>query len=80
MSYRYNSNITENVCIIFYSLLVFILLALKIHHIIEWSWLWVLAPLWMPLVIIIITSIVVVATIAIGAVIAIVIGIIFYKS
>jgi uncharacterized protein (DUF983 family) len=33
----------------FFGLLFLIFLTLKLCHVIEWSWWWVSAPLWMPL-------------------------------
>jgi hypothetical protein len=36
--------------VIGYLLMVILLAALRIHGAIEWSWLWVLCPLWLPLV------------------------------
>jgi hypothetical protein len=32
----------------FFSILFFILLEMKLTHVIEWSWWWVTAPLWVP--------------------------------
>jgi len=36
----------------FFGLLVLVFITLKLLKVIEWSWLWVLAPLWMPTAII----------------------------
>lgn len=33
----------------FLGLLAIVFITLKLTHFIEWSWLWVLAPLWMPI-------------------------------
>ena len=33
-----------------YSLMAILLAALRIHGAIEWSWLWILCPLWLPLI------------------------------
>jgi len=34
--------------ITFFGLLGIVFIVLKLLHVIEWSWFWVLAPLWMP--------------------------------
>ena len=34
---------------LFSTLLAVAFIVLKLCHVIEWSWLWVLAPLWIPL-------------------------------
>lgn len=36
---------------VFLPLLCLLFIALKLCHVIAWSWIWVLAPLWMPLTI-----------------------------
>lgn len=46
---RNNNSIT--VSDMFYSLLTVAFIVLKLCHVIEWSWLWVLAPMWIPFVI-----------------------------
>ena len=33
---------------IFFSLLAVLFIGLKLTHYIDWSWIWVLAPLWVP--------------------------------
>lgn len=38
----------------FFGLLAVALIVLKLAHIIEWSWWWVLAPLWAPFVLVIV--------------------------
>jgi len=38
-----------------YSLATILLVALRLAGIIEWSWLWVFAPLWLPLAILALT-------------------------
>ncbi len=38
-----------------YSLATIVLVALRLAGIIEWSWLWVFAPLWLPLAIVVLT-------------------------
>ena len=38
-----------NVGGLFSTLLAIAFIVLKLCHVIEWSWLWVLAPLWIPI-------------------------------
>lgn len=38
----------------FFSLLTLLFIGLKLTNYIDWSWWWVLAPLWMPLTIVVI--------------------------
>ena len=45
------------------TLLLVAFIVLKLCHVIEWSWLWVLSPLWIPFVL----SIIVIAVVAIWA-------------
>lgn len=42
----------------FCGLLTILFIALKLLKIINWSWVWVLAPLWIPLIIVIIVLII----------------------
>ena len=35
----------------FFGLLTILFIALKLTHVIDWSWWWVLAPIWIPLAI-----------------------------
>lgn len=51
---------------LFSSLLTVAFIVLKLCHVIEWSWLWVLSPLWIPLALtlLIVLIVVVVAWIA----------------
>lgn len=35
----------------FFGLMTIVFIVLKLTHVIEWSWLWVLAPTWIPLAI-----------------------------
>lgn len=37
----------------FLGLLTIAFIVLKLCHVIEWSWLWVLAPMWIPLAVVI---------------------------
>lgn len=46
-----NRNNTAIAGIDFYGLLTVAFVVLKLVGIINWSWLWVLAPIWMPVVI-----------------------------
>lgn len=54
-----NKNITING--LGSTLLLVAFVVLKLCHVIEWSWLWVLAPLWIPFVL----TVIIVAVIAI---------------
>lgn len=42
---------TVSVSGLFSTLLQIAFIVLKLCHVIEWSWLWVLAPTWIPLII-----------------------------
>lgn len=47
----------QNVTVVgapFFSLLTLLFIGLKLTNYIDWSWWWVLAPLWMPLIIVVI--------------------------
>lgn len=52
-----NLNINSNSD--FLSFLTLIFITLKLCHIIDWSWMWVLAPLWIPLSIVLAVAVVV---------------------
>lgn len=43
-----NSNTSTSGGIGFTGLLTIVFIVLKLCHVIEWSWWWVLAPLWIP--------------------------------
>ena len=45
--------VNVNVGGLFTTLLAVAFIILKLCHVIEWSWLWVLSPLWIPLVLVI---------------------------
>ena len=45
------------------TLLLIAFIVLKLCHVIEWSWLWVLSPLWIPFAL----SIIIIAVVAIWA-------------
>lgn len=52
MKYRTDDKkeaVTVNIGGLFSTLLAVAFIVLKLCHIIEWSWIWVLAPLWIPL-------------------------------
>lgn len=53
---RSNMKETVNVNVggLFTTLLTIAFVVLKLCHVIEWSWLWVLSPLWIPLAIVIV--------------------------
>ena len=53
-----NSNNTNKGGIGFGGLLTIAFIVLKLVGVIKWSWLWVLSPIWIPLVIVIILLIV----------------------
>lgn len=40
----------------FFGLLTIVLIVLKLCHVISWSWLWVLSPIWIPTIFIIIIA------------------------
>lgn len=44
----------------FIGLLQILFIGLKLGNVINWSWLWVLSPLWLPLLIIILIAIIIV--------------------
>ena len=56
-----NNNITIRG--LFSTLLLIAFIVLKLCHVIEWSWLWVLSPLWIPFVL----SLIVIGVVAIWA-------------
>ena len=46
-----NKNNSTKSGIGFTSLLTIVFIVLKLCHVIEWSWLWVLAPIWIDLIV-----------------------------
>lgn len=46
-----NKSSTVNISGLFSTLLTVAFIVLKLCHVIDWSWWWVLSPLWIPLVI-----------------------------
>lgn len=47
-----NGNKVEGVGIGFMEALFLLFLGLKLTHVIDWSWWWVTAPLWIPIVVV----------------------------
>lgn len=45
-----STNISTNGGIGFLGALTILFIALKLTHVIDWSWWWVLSPIWMPIV------------------------------
>lgn len=48
MSRSKNISVQSSSAIGFPGLLTILFIGLKLSHVIDWSWLWVLSPLWMP--------------------------------
>lgn len=46
-----NKNTTVSISGLFSTLLQIAFIVLKLCNVIEWSWLWVLSPIWIPVVI-----------------------------
>jgi len=49
-----NNKSTQSGGIGFCGLLTIVFIALKLCGVIKWSWLWVLAPIWIPLVLVVV--------------------------
>lgn len=49
-----SSNTSSNGGIGFFGLLTIVFIVLKLTHVINWSWWWVLAPAWMPMLIVLV--------------------------
>lgn len=45
----------------FFGLLAIVFITLKLLKVISWSWVWVLAPIWIPAILLIVTIIIVLA-------------------
>lgn len=45
-------NITTNKGMSFCGTLTILFIALKLTHVIDWNWWWVLAPIWIPIVVV----------------------------
>ena len=54
-----DNNLNINVNGGFLGFLTLIFITLKLCHVIDWSWVWVLAPLWIPLSIVLAIAIIV---------------------
>ena len=56
---RSNMKETVNVNVggLFTTLLAIAFIVLKLCHVIEWSWLWVLSPLWIPLALVLVIAV-----------------------
>jgi hypothetical protein len=52
-----NNNTSSGVT--FASLLFLLFLALKLTHVIDWSWWWITAPIWGPFVIVVVVLIII---------------------
>ena len=50
----------------FFSLLTIVFIVLKLCNVIAWSWVWVLAPIWIPTAIIIIATLIYLACVMIN--------------
>lgn len=46
--------------ITFLGLLAIVFIVLKLTHVIDWKWIWVLGPIWIPAVIIVIVAVIIV--------------------
>ncbi len=57
------NNVNVNIGGLFSTLLLVAFIVLKLCHVIEWSWLWILSPLWIPFAI----AIIIIAVVAIWA-------------
>lgn len=65
MSSSDNGSKSAGAVISFTGLLTIAFIVLKLTHVIEWSWLWVLSPIWIPLAIFILGAIIIVLVIVI---------------
>lgn len=61
MRNTYNDSGSSSAGIGFVGLLAIVFIALKLCHVINWSWLWVLSPIWISTVIVILFIVVLVA-------------------
>ena len=46
-----NISVNSAGCLSFSSLLTIVFIVLKLTHVIEWNWIWVLSPLWIGMII-----------------------------
>ena len=49
----------------FFSLLGIVFVVLKLTHVISWSWLWVLAPFWLPLAVVFVLALIIYTVVAV---------------
>lgn len=61
MNLRINIDLTATSCLLFA-----IFLVLKLTHVINWSWLWVFSPLWLPVLIIFAFSVIAILVVGIS--------------
>ena len=54
-----NETLNVNIGGLLSTLLTVAFIVLKLCHVIEWSWLWVLSPLWIPIALVIVILIIV---------------------
>lgn len=64
MSSSRNGNTSASSGIGFFGLLAIVFITLKLLGVITWSWLWVLAPIWMPLAVGVVVLIVLIVAIS----------------
>ena len=58
-NYDSHETLTVNIGGLFSTLLAVAFIVLKLCHVIEWSWLWVLAPLWIPIALVLVILVIV---------------------
>lgn len=56
-----HKNTSRSVSVSFGSLLTLLFIALKLIGVIDWSWLWVLSPLWISFLLVVIFAVIIVA-------------------
>lgn len=49
--------VNVNIGGLFTTLLAIAFIVLKLCHVIEWSWLWILSPLWIPLALVLVIAV-----------------------
>lgn len=54
-----DNNLNINFNVDFLGFLALIFITLKLCHIIDWSWMWVLAPIWIPFSIVLVVGLIV---------------------
>jgi len=53
------SHVRINIGGLFTTLLAIVFITLKLCHVIDWSWWWVLAPLWIPLALVVFIALII---------------------